>query len=251
MSKKIFTAFIVIIWTFFLVGIFLNPTTSVIGNIISSSVAAQTVLGYPALVEKKIAKEQSTFVPYSKLPSCAINGIISVEDKRFYSTNGIDIMAVARVIIKSSFNNHTDHGGSTLTQQLARRIINEPRHTTNLFLYTHGLLRVLYYTFIVHTVFSKHEILTLYLNSVYYGRSAIGISQAAHAYFNTNLHNLTFGQCVYLTGLPQAPSIFGKNPKGKQTMDRYHHVVWTMVRNGYISTLFARTLYLDKLFAGK
>ncbi len=248
MSKKIFTAFFVTVWTLFLVSIFLNPITALIGSIVSSGVATQTVLGYPFAVEREIVKERSAFIPYAKLPHCAVNGIISVEDKRFYVTNGIDIMAVARVLLKSFSNDHTDHGGSTLTQQLARRIIREPRNATNPFLYTHGLLRVLYYTFIVSAVFSKHEILTLYLNSVYYGRSAIGIAQAARAYFNTDLQHLTFGQCVYLTGLPQAPSVFGKSPAGKSAMNRYHHVIWTMVRNGYISVAFEHTLLQERLF---
>ncbi len=248
MGKKIFTIFLVVVWTLFLIGIFLNPITSMIGSIISSSNATRTVLAYPSVVNKEIAKEQSIFVPYAKIPRCAIDGIISVEDKRFYNTNGIDIIAAVRVFIKSFSNDHTDHGGSTLTQQLARRIIREPRHTANPFLYAHGLLRVLYYTFIVNTIFSKHEILTLYLNSVYYGRSATGIERAAYAYFGTDLDHLTFGQCVYLTGLPQAPSIFGGNPKGKFAMSRYHHVIWTMVRNGYISVSFEQTLLREQLF---
>lgn len=247
MGKKIFIALIITLWTLFLVSIFLNPITALVGSIISSGTATRTVLAYPTVVGREITKEQSTFVPYAKIPRCAINGIISVEDKRFNTTNGIDIIAVARVLLKSFANNHTDHGGSTLTQQLARRIIREPRHPTNPFSYTNGLLRVLYYTFIVNTIFSKHEILALYLNSVYYGRSAVGIEQAAHVYFNTDLQHLTFGQCVYLTGLPQAPSVFGGNPKGKFAMSRYHHVIWTMVRNGYISVSFEQTLLRGQL----
>ncbi len=248
MGKNILTAIFLVVWVALLVGIFLNPITALFGSIISSGVAQKTVISYPEVVGRKIAKEQSVFVPYSKIPDCATNGIISVEDKRFYYTNGIDIIAVVRVFMKSFLNDHTDHGGSTITQQLARRIISEPRGALNPIIYMHGLARVLYYTFIVSNVFSKHEILSLYLNSVYYGRGAIGIAQASHAYFHTDLHNLTFGQCIYLTGLPQEPSVFGNNPQGKQTMSRYHHVVGTLLRNGYISAHTAHNLLQEKLF---
>ncbi len=236
------------ILTLFLIGIFLNPITALFGSVVSSGIAQKTVISYPAAVERRVAEEQSAVIPYAYLPSCAVNGIISVEDKRFYYTNGIDIIAVVRVFLKSFLNDHTDHGGSTITQQLARRIINEPRATADPLLHAHGIIRVLYYTFIVSTVFSKHEILSLYLNSVYYGRGATGIAQAARTYFHTDLNNLTFGQCVYLTGLPQEPSVFGNNPEGKRTMDRYRHVVGTMLRNGYISSDEADNLLQENLF---
>ncbi|HEC93807.1 MAG TPA: hypothetical protein ENI56_00300 [Candidatus Kaiserbacteria bacterium] len=251
MSNKTPKILFLTILTLFLIGIFLNPLTALLGSIISSGVAQKTVIAYPTFVEREIAKEQSTVIPYAYLPSCAVNGIISVEDKRFYYTNGIDIVAVARVLLKSFVNDHQDHGGSTITQQLARRIISEPRHVANPVLHAHGIIRVLYYTFIVNTVFSKHEILSLYLNSVYYGRGATGIAQAARTYFHTDLPHLTFGQCVYLTGLPQAPSVFGNNPGGKRAMDRYRHVVGTMLRNGYISAKTADALSQEKLFIQK
>lgn len=248
MSNKIPKILFLTILTLFLIGIFINPLTALLGSIISSGVSQQTVLEYPAFVESEVDREQSTVIPYSALPDCATDGIISVEDKRFYYTNGIDIIAVARVLLKSFVNDHRDHGGSTITQQLARRIINEPRTVANPFLHAHEIIRVLYYTLIVNTVFSKHEILSLYLNSVYYGRGAIGIAQAARAYFNTDLRHLTFGQCVYLAGLPQEPSVFGNNPQGRKSMNRYRHVVGTMLRNGYISAQTATSLLREELF---
>lgn len=248
MLRKILAFIFLTICIVFLIIIFSAPLAVLFGNSISYGKALRTVIAYPLVVEHELFRERSYFVPYKSLPQCALNSIMSVEDKRFKYINGIDIIAIARVAAMSLSNDHTDHGGSTITQQLARRIIKEPRNTVNIFVYTHRFLRILYYTLIVNNVFTKQYIITLYLNSVYYGKGAIGIESAAYSYFHTDIHHLTFGQCIYLTGLPQAPSIFGKQPQGKAAMDRYHHVVATMIRNGYISISDGNILMHDKLF---
>ncbi len=248
MLRNVLTFIFLTICIVFLIIIFSAPLAVFFGNSISYGRALRTVITYPSVVEHKLFQEGSYFVPYEALPQCAINGIMSVEDKRFQYINGVDIVAMARVVAMSFSNDHTDHGGSTITQQLARRIIQEPRNTVNIFIYTHRFLRILYYTLIVNNVFTKRDIITLYLNSVYYGKGAIGIENAARSYFHTDIYHLTFGQCIYLTGLPQAPSIFGKQPQGKAAMNRYHHVISTMVRNGYISSGNGNILTNNKLF---
>ncbi len=248
MLRKVLTFIFLIICIVLIIIIFSAPLAVLFGDNISYGKALKTVISYPLVVEHELFREGSYFIPYDALPQCAINSIMSVEDKRFKYINGVDIIAIARVAVMSLSNDHTDHGGSTITQQLARRIIQEPRNKVNIFVYTHRFLRILYYTLIVNNVFTKRDIITLYLNSVYYGKGATGIESAAHSYFHTDIHHLTFGQCIYLTGLPQAPSIFGKQPQGKVAMDRYRHVISTMVRNGYISVGDGNILMHNKLF---
>jgi len=145
-------------------------------------------------------------------------------------------------------NDHTDHGGSTITQQLARIIVEEPRNEPSALAEVLGMMKILRYTLIVNYQLTKPEIMELYFNSVYFGKHAQGIAQAAKAYFGRDLERLGLGQCLYLTGLPQAPSIFGRDAAGPGAMQRYRHVLSTMVRNRYLSEAAADELKRERLF---
>lgn len=234
---------IVLVWILF------NPILVGLGDILAYGVPGQVVRQYPSTLAVYFEKHHLTYVPIANIPLCAQEGIISVEDKRFYQNDGIDPIAIVRVLLMSTTNDHTDHGGSTLTQQLARLIIREPRMTLNSLTAVASLARVFHYTLILNHDFGKRKILELYLNSVYFGRKATGIAQAANAYFNTDILHLTLGQCLYLTGLPQAPSVFGKKPQGKIAIGRYYHVLATMVRNQYLTLREAEMLAHENIFA--
>lgn len=223
-------------------ALFFNPLMALTGDVLARGYAQRIVTQYPARLRQDFSRRELQYVPYADLPECVKEGIVSVEDKRFYQDRGIDPIALARVLLMSFHNDHVDHGGSTLTQQLAREIIQEPRGATGTLANLLGVVRVLRYALVVDHDFTKPEILELYLNSTYFGRGAYGIAQAAQAYFHADLEHLTFGQCVYLTGLPQAPSYFGANPSGPAAHARYLHVLSTMVRNGYVSSTTAATL---------
>jgi penicillin-binding protein 1A len=171
-----------------------------------------------------------------------------VEDKRFFTNSGIDLIAIVRVLGMTVVNDHTDHGGSTITQQLARIIVNEPRNEPSALAEVLGMMKILRYTLIVNHEFTKPEIMELYFNSVYFGKHAQGIAQAAKAYFGRDLEQLSLGQCLYLTGLPQAPSIFGRDAAGPGAMQRYRHVLSTMVRNHYLSGVAAEVLTRESPF---
>jgi membrane peptidoglycan carboxypeptidase len=99
---------------------------------------------------------------------------------------------------------------------------------------------VVKYGLILEHDFPKDKILELYFNSIYYGRHAQGFAAAAKIYFHTDPAHLTQAQCYYLTGLPQAPSYFGSDTEAAAL--RYHHVLSTLERNGYITSTEERRL---------
>lgn len=249
MDMKIIRISFVVVISIIIVGLLFNPIIIGLGSLFAHGSPNEIITRYPVLLQETFLRNGNEYVSFVHIPACAKNGIISVEDKRFYSDNGIDPLAVLRVIGMSVVNDHEDHGGSTLTQQLARLIISEPRYSRNSYFATVSFLRVMYYTLIVNHDFSKKKVLELYLNSVYFGKGAQGIVAASRAYFHTNLNKLTVGQCIYLTGLPQAPSVFAKDPGGPIAIDRYRHVLNTMVRNGYISSSYANKLSKERLFS--
>jgi membrane peptidoglycan carboxypeptidase len=227
--------------------LYFDPLMSAFGGLLSYGQAGRAVQSYPARLREELRGKGARYVPYAEIPLCARQGIASVEDKRFFTNSGIDLFAIVRVVGMTVVNDHTDHGGSTITQQLARIIVNEPRNEPSARAEVLGMMKILRYTLIVNYEFTKPEIMELYLNSVYFGKHAQGIAQAAKAYFGRDLERLSLGQCLYLTGLPQAPSIFGRDPAGPGAMQRYRHLLATMVRNEYLSTVTAAGLMRESL----
>ena len=207
------------------------------------------VAQYPGQLKSALTHEHLTYLPYRALPHCAVEGIVSVEDKRFFMHPGVDPIAALRVAFQSLQYDHQDHGGSTLTQQLSRMVLRAPRQQPSLFSELHSQLRILEYALVIEHDFSKKKILELYLNSAYYGRGARGLAQAAAAYFHNDVAHLTTGQYLYLAGLPQAPTYYGSNPQGAAAHGRYLHVLATLRRNGYISDIQEHVLRASTLFS--
>jgi len=228
--------------------LYFNPLMSALGGLLSYGQAGRAVQSYPLRLREALRAKGDRYVPYAEIPLCARQGIASVEDKRFFTNSGIDLFAVVRVLGMTVVNDHTDHGGSTITQQLARIIVEEPRNEPSVLAEVLGLTKILRYTLIVNYEFTKPQIMELYFNSVYFGKRAQGIAQAAKAYFDRDLEHVSLGQCLYLTGLPQAPSIFGRDAAGPGAMQRYRHVLATMVRNRYLSRVAAEELSRERLF---
>jgi len=231
-----------------LILLYFGPLMSALGGLLSYGQAGALVHSYPARLREELRAEGARYVAYAEIPLCARQGIASVEDKRFFTNTGIDLLAIVRVLGMTVVNDHTDHGGSTIIQQLARIIVEEPRNEPGALAEVLGLMKILRYTLIVNYEFTKPEIMELYLNSVYFGKRAQGIAQAAEAYFYRDLEHLSLGQCLYLTGLPQAPSVFGRDAAGPGAMRRYRHVLSTMVRNHYLSQAAADELERESLF---
>lgn len=227
--------------------LFLPPIDRAIGGLLAASADGATVATYPDWLRREAARHHWGYVDYSQLPRCLKQAIVSVEDKRFFVHGGVDPVALLRVVVEDAVNNRVDHGGSTITLQLARMILHVPRRQPSLLAKATSELRIVRAALMVEHDFSKQEILELYLNGVYLGRRATGVSAAAEAYFQLPLSQLNEAQCIYMAGLPNDPTLFGADPSGARAIARYHHVIATMQRNGYLSDAQAVALDDDQL----
>jgi penicillin-binding protein 1A len=135
---------------------------------------------------------------------------IAVEDRRFFEHGGIDIEGIARAAVTDLKAGRIVEGGSTITQQLVRNLYISNERTVQRKLKEACLATKL------DRAWTKHRILTTYLNQVYYGNQAYGIEAAAQTYFSKPALKLTIAEAALLAGLTQAPSIFNPftNPKG-------------------------------------
>jgi penicillin-binding protein 1A len=233
----------------FVALLFLPPTASAIGGVFAHSADGATIAAYPQWLRQRAARRHRGYVDYTDIPPYLTQSIISVEDKRFLLHGGIDPLALARALVEDAQNSRVDHGGSTITLQLARMILRVPRHQPSAFDELMSQLRVVAAGLVVEHDFSKQQVLELYLNAVYLGRRATGVTAAAQAYFHTPLQQLDRAQCIYMAGLPNDPARFGADPSGARAMARYRHVIATMQRNGYLTQQQAVALADKPLFS--
>lgn len=230
-------------------SLFLPPVDHALGGMLALSADGTTIADYPHWLRQQSTKHHWGYVDYSDMPPCLVHAIISVEDKRFLLHGGVDPFALSRALVEDAQNDHVDHGGSTITLQLARMILRIPRHQPSAIAEAASQLRIVLAALVVEHDFGKQKILELYLNGVYLGRGTTGVLAAAEAYFHTPLQQLDEAQCIYMAGLPNDPARFGADPSGTRAMARYRHVIATMQRNGYLTEEQAVALDDDQLFS--
>jgi penicillin-binding protein 1A len=168
-------------------------------------------------------------VPLSQIPEHVQQAFISVEDKRFYSHKGIDEHGLIRAFVGNLAQPGRPQGGSTITQQVAKNLlvgddVSYERKIREMIIATR-----------LERVLSKHEILELYLNSIYLGRSAWGVEMAAHRYFGKAADQLTVGEGALLAGLTKGPSYFSPDRHPDRAQARYEYVLTRMQEDGAIS----------------
>jgi penicillin-binding protein 1A len=165
---------------------------------------------------------------------------VSVEDEHFYSNFLINILSGAGRAALATVKASQDPGGSTIQQQLAKE------------LYGHGsslgsTLREIGLGIKLSLQYSRAEILTMYLNAVYYGHGYWGYVAAAHGYFGTSPGRVNWAEAAMLAGLPQAPSAYDPLEHLALAKERQRHVLDQLVANGYISDAQADAAYVQPL----
>ena len=174
--------------------------------------------------------ENRTLVPLSHISPYLIQATLAIEDRDFYSHQGFSLKGITRALIANIQGKEIQQGGSTITQQLVKmRLLNNERTLRR-------KLRELVLSVLVEGVYTKTEILEMYLNQVAYGGSTYGAEEAAWRYFNKSAQNLTLTEAALLAGLPAAPSIytpFGSNPEFAYA--RQDEVLRRMIEDEYVT----------------
>lgn len=163
------------------------------------------------------------------LPEHVLQATIAIEDKNFHRHHGLDIRGLIRATINNLTGGNTQ-GGSTITQQLVKNALLTKERTFNRKI-KEAVLSVL-----TEIIYSKEEILEMYLNYIPYGGTAVGIEAAANLYFDKSASELTLVESSLLAGLPKAPSTyspFGAYPEKAKL--RQKEVLRRMLEDGYIN----------------
>jgi penicillin-binding protein 1A len=162
-----------------------------------------------------------------------INATLAVEDSRFYEHSGVDLKGVARAFCANLINRDaTSQGASTITQQLARNVnafgLGKTKSLSRKVREAMTAIRI-------EQVFSKDEILELYLNQIYYGSGAYGIEAASRTYFGKPASRLSIAEAALLAGIPQRPNAYSPYTNLTAAQTRRNVVLKRMLDTGKIS----------------
>ncbi len=175
-----------------------------------------------------------TNVAYDNIAPSLIDALVATEDERFYKHNGVDRWSLFRVLFKSILlRNKNTGGGSTLTQQLAKNLF--PRKRYGLLSMPVNKCREAIIAKRLEKVYSKKEILALYLNTVPFGEDVYGINVAAQRYLSTDVKHLTIEQSALLAGLLQSPTAYNPRTHPDRALFRRNIVFSQMLKNDKIT----------------
>ncbi|HVR61177.1 MAG TPA: biosynthetic peptidoglycan transglycosylase, partial [Polyangia bacterium] len=147
----------------------------------------------------ELGAEKRTVVPYAAIPKVLINAVVSAEDAEFFQHAGLNYRGMLRAFIENVLRGRAAQGGSTITQQVVKTFLLSPERTMRRKVQEIILARQLSQTL------SKEEVLTLYLNQIYYGHGRYGCEEAARYFFGKSVRDIDTAEAALLAGLPQSP----------------------------------------------
>jgi penicillin-binding protein 1A len=173
--------------------------------------------------------QDRTQVKYEDISPLVIDAVITNEDIRFFKHRGVDFRSLGRVLIKSiMMGDESAGGGSTITQQLAKNLY--PRKRYWMLAMPINKLREAVIARRMENIYTKKEILTLYLNTIPFGDNTYGIQAAALRFFNTDARNLTLDQAAVLIGMLKATHYYNPRLFPKHALSRRSVVLAQMVK---------------------
>ena len=173
--------------------------------------------------------EKRIVVPMNKIPKLLIQATLAVEDSNFYNHFGIDPKAIFRAMITNIKAGRVVEGGSTITQQLSKTMFLTPQKKLE------RKIREAILSIRLEQVFSKEEILEMYLNQIYYGHGSYGVEAASRHYFGKSAKQLSIEECAIIAALPKAPNNYSPYRNPEKALKRRDHVIRRMAYLSYIT----------------
>ena len=185
-------------------------------------------------------------IKYSDFPQHLIDALIATEDVRFYEHNGIDNKSLLRVFFKSILmSNDSSGGGSTITLQLAKNLFGRKDH--GVFGIVINKIKESIVAKRIENLYSKEEILTLYLNTVPFPDNTYGIESASEKFFNSHTKDLTLVQSAALVGSLKANTSYNPRRYPEKSNARKNVVIQQMEKYGYLSASEATKAKTDSI----
>ncbi len=175
-----------------------------------------------------IYKEQRIDVPLTQVSPHVILALMAIEDQRFFDHRGFDLVRIGSAALANLRHRRAAQGASTITQQLARQSFLTPDKTW------HRKVQELILAARIERLYSKQEILELYLNKVYFGDGLYGIEAAARGYLDKHASELSVADAALLAGLVKSPSSYAPTVSMDRAVARRNRVLQAMLDSGVI-----------------
>ncbi|MGB9803342.1 PBP1A family penicillin-binding protein [Desulfofundulus sp.] len=174
---------------------------------------------------------RGSFIPVAQkdIPPVVKEAFVAAEDNRFYNHPGIDVRGILRAAWYDLLNHKVVQGGSTITQQLAKNAFLTPSRTFK------RKIQEIFLAIELERHYTKDEIMTFYLNRIYFGEGAWGIGTASRIYFDKDVKDLSTAEAALLAGLVRTPSYYDPFKNPEIALARRNTVLRQMWECGFIS----------------
>lgn len=182
-------------------------------------------------IKDKISEiqNQENFVDIDEVPDIFIDAIIAVEDKRFYTHKGVDLLSIGRAIVTDIKTLDFTEGGSTITQQIAKNeYFTQEKHFSR-------KIAEMFVARDIEKIYTKDDILEIYINTNFYGSGYYGIYDASWGYYEKDPIELTDYEATLLAGVPNAPSVYSPKVNLNLAEKRQDVVLQKMVDFNYLT----------------
>lgn len=182
----------------------------------------------------EFAREKRIEVPYEEIPDILKQAILATEDPRFFSHKGVDYWGILRaikenILIKLKKRKSRWQGGSTITQQLARKLFLHLRQTLR------RKSKEIMLALQIEKRYTKREIFKMYCNTFDLGHGAFGVEAASQLYFGKNISELNLEEAAMIAGIFRLPYYYSPYKRPEETLNRRNHVIKRMVEVGYLT----------------
>ncbi len=174
--------------------------------------------------------EKREVISLDRIPNHLVQAFVAGEDAKFFRHKGLDYLAILRALLRNIFSGEIVQGGSTITQQVVKSILLSPEKNFA------RKIREAILAYKIEKYLTKEDILFLYLNQIYLGHGAYGITAAAESYFGKTVEELNLAESALLAGLPQAPTKNSPYQYPQQAKKRQLYILNRMAEEGFISS---------------
>lgn len=176
----------------------------------------------------QIGEQRRIPLQWEEIPPVVVDAFLAAEDDRFFEHPGVDWQGLVRALAANVTPGARLQGGGTITMQLARNTVLTSERTLR------RKLKEVFLAMRLERSFTKHEILTLYLNRIFLGQRAYGVGAAAEVYFDKHARDLDLAEAALLAGLPRAPSVDNPVASVERAHGRRSYVLRRMLELGLI-----------------
>jgi penicillin-binding protein 1B len=177
-------------------------------------------------------RQKQKLVSFKDLPKDYVNAVVAIEDRQFFEHSGINVRGIMRAVWRDANEGQLQEGGSSITQQLVKNFFLTPERTWK------RKAQEMMIAVVLETKLHKEGIFQLYSNEVYMGQSGSysinGVGEAASAYFNKDVVNLTLPECAFLAGIIRGPSLYSPYRDPQRAKSRRNQVLDSMVEAGLL-----------------